>query len=314
MQFCEKWGDFLLIEIEYSIDMVRLKTRIHNSIMNDFVVKNLDLEPNVKYWNDFKFAGYRHNWWIEQDPLRKEFEDENGDMKLSTIGQPYSYWVGYHHNSEKPTDVHNLVIEFNPNKCLPHGLLDLILSTFFNTLSTEIVSVDVAMDFPININRLIIDKYRKRTYKLFDNGGDDKTHYLGKGDGRIKIYNKAKESGLDGDLTRYEISKEIRLPIASVIDEGYEFEGELVPVSWLEGKSIEVEDKTLSALIWAVVEGYPVSELSRVYKDKIRKLMREYTELEFDKKKISQTIRTWFKGYSRLYVYNYNTKNDVNKV
>lgn len=299
---------FLLIEIEYSIDMVRLKTRVHNSIFRDFIVKNLNLNPAVTYWTSFKYSGYRHNWRIEQGPLTFDYLDSSGNSKVSYIGEYYSYWLGFHHNSEKPTEVHNLVIEFNPNKCLLHGLLDLILRTFFNTFSIEVVSIDVAMDIPININKLIIDKYKKHTYKLFDNGGDDKTHYLGKGDGRIKIYNKAKELGIDGNLTRYEISKDIRLPIGSVISEGYEFEGELVPVSCLEGKDIEFEDKTLSALFWAVVEGYPVSELSRVYRDKIRKLIREYTELEFDKKKISQTIRTWFKGYSSVYVYNYSTK------
>jgi len=291
-----------LIEVEYSIDMVRLKTRVYNSIFRDFIVKNLDLNPAVTYWTNYRYSGYRHNWRIEQGPLTFEYLDDGGDVKRSYIGQDYSYWLGFHHNSEKPTEVHNLVIEFNPNKCLPHGLLDLILKTFFNTLSIEVVSVDVAIDIPININRLIIDKYRKHTYKLFDNGGDDKTHYLGKGDGRIKIYNKARELGIDGDLTRYEISKDIRLPIASVIEDGYEFEAELVPVSCLEGKNIEFEDKTLSALFWAVVEGYPVSELSRVYKDKIRKLIKDYTELEFDKKKISHTIRTWFQGYTEIYI------------
>ena len=282
--------------------MVRLKTRVHNSIFRDFVVKNFDFNPAVTYWTDFKYSGYRHNWRIEEDPLTFDYLDDNGNSRVSYIGQGCSYWLGFHHNSEKPNDRHNLVIEFNPNKCLLRGLLDLILSAFFNTLSVEVVSIDVAMDIPVNINRLIIDKYRKHTYKLFDNGGDDKTHYLGKGDGRIKIYNKARELGIDGDLTRYEISKDIRLPIGSVIDEGYEFEGELVSVSCLEGKNIEFEDKTLSALFWAVVEGYPVSELSRVYKDKIRKLMKDYTELEFDKKKISHTIRTWFMGYSEIYI------------
>ena len=291
-----------MIQIEYSIDMVRLKTRVHNSIFSDFVAKNFDFNPAVKYYTNFKYSGYRHNWWIEEGPLTFNYLDNNGNSRRSYIGQGCSYWLGFHHNSEKSIDKHNLVIEFNPNKCLLHGLLDLILSTFFNALSVEVVSVDVAIDIPVNINRLIIDKYRKHTYKLIDYGGDNKTHYLGEGDGRIKIYNKAREMGIEGDLTRYEISKEIRLPIASVIDEGYAFKGNLVPVSCLEGKSIELEDKTLSALFWAVIEGYPINDLSRVYKEKIRKLIKEYTELELDKKKISHTIRTWFMGYAKIYI------------
>lgn len=291
-----------MIEIEYSIDMVRLKTRMHNSIVSDFIAKNLDLNPSIIYWNDFKYSGYRHNWRIEQDAIKGEYVNDNGGVKLSSIGEPYSYWLGYHHNSEKPTEVHNLVIQFNPNKCLPHGLLDLILKTFFNTYSVEVVSLDIAMDFPININRLIIDKYKKQTYRLIDNGGDDKTHYLGKGDGRIKIYNKAKESGLDGELTRYEISKEIRLPIGLVIEEGYEFKGEVPPLGVIKGENMNIEDKTLYSQYWAVINGYPISELSRRYREKVRKLILNHASIEFDKKEISQTIRAWFKGYSKIYI------------
>ena len=155
----------------------------------------------------------------------------------------------------------------------------------FNTLSVEVVSVDVAMDIPVNINRLIIDKYRKQTYKLFDNGGDDKTHYLGKGDGRIKIYNKAREMGIEGDLTRYEISKYIRLPIRSVINEGYEFNGELIPLGYINGEGINVDDKTLYSQYWAVLNGYPISELTRRYREKVRKLINNHASIEFDIKK-----------------------------
>lgn len=282
--------------------MVRLKTRVHNSIFRDFVVKNFDLNPAVTYWNSFKCSGYRHNWRIEQSPLTFDYLDDNGNSRLSYIGQGCSYWLGFHHNSEKPTEVHKLVIEFNPNKCLLHGLLDLILDTFFNTLSVEVVSVDVAMDIPVNINRLIIDKYRKQTYKLFDNGGDDKTHYLGKGDGRIKIYNKAREMGIEGDLTRYEISKYIRLPIRSVINEGYEFNGELIPLGYINGEGINVDDKTLYSQYWAVLNGYPISELTRRYREKVRKLINNHASIEFDIKKISHTIRQWFQGYKEIYI------------
>lgn len=282
--------------------MVRLKTRVHNSIFRDFVVKNFDFNPAVTYWTNFKYLGYRHNWRIEQGPVTCEYLDDGGNSRVSYIGQDYSYWVGFHHNSEKPTDEYNLVIEFNPNKCLLHGLLDLILSAFFNSHSVEVVSIDVAMDMPVNINRLIIDKYRKQIYKLFDNGGDDKTHYLGKGDGRIKIYNKARELGIDGDLTRYEISKDIRLPIGLVIDDRYKFEGELVPLGYIEGESMNIDDRTLYSQYWAVLNGFPISELSRRYREKVRKLINNHTSIEFDREKISHTIRQWFQGYAEIYI------------
>jgi len=295
-----------MIEVDYSIDMVRLKTRVHKDIFKDFEAKYLELDPSVDYWMESAYSKYKHNWNIKQDSFIVENKKADGSISYSRIGQPFSYWLGFHHNSEKPTYKHNLVIEFNPNKCLLHGLLDLILSTFFNTLSVEVVSVDVAMDIPISINRLIIDKYRKQTYKLFDNGGDDKTHYLGKGDGRIKIYNKARESGLDGDLTRYEISKKIGLRIKDVIKADYSFNGEVVPVRCVD--DISIDDKTLYCQFWAVVNGFPIDMLSRRYKDKIRKILKNQTVLEFDIKKISHTIRTWFMGYAKMYICNYSIK------
>jgi len=65
---------------------------------------------------------------------------------------------------------------------------------------------------------------------------------------------------------------------------------------------MNIDDKTLYSQYWAVVNGYPISELSRRYREKVRKLILNHAIIEFDKKKISHTIRQWFKGYSRMYI------------
>lgn len=67
-----------------------------------------------------------------------------------------------------------------------------------------IKSYDIAMDLKVSILDIIFDMSGKHSYKIDCRGYDDKTIYLGKGDNRVKIYNKKKESNLniDGELSR----------------------------------------------------------------------------------------------------------------
>lgn len=288
------------IEIKYSVDMVRLKVKINNTILNHFMKTHLDLDPSVVYYNDFKYNKYRHNWIIEQEP--PTFENEvSGDVKITKFGQAFSYWLGFHQNSENVGDNHYLVVEYNPNKCVIYGLLEVILRAFFSHDGVIVASLDIAMDFEVNINRLIIDKHRKQVYKLYDNGGDDKTHYLGKGDGRLKIYNKARELGIDGDLTRYEVSKKISMTIKEVVSSGYQFQCEIPPLSTID-ETVVIDDSSLYCQYWAVVNGFPIEQLSRIYKTKIRDILKTTTILHFEKEKISSTIRQYFQGYSELLI------------
>lgn len=274
-----------MIDVKYSVDMIRLKVKVPHIYFEHYNKMYLSLDPRVNYYEKFSFKDYRHNWHIQEQ---------------SPFGEEYSYWLGYKHNSEGVNTSSYLVIEFNPNKCSMYGLLDSILKTFYKFDFVTVISLDIAMDFEVNINKLIIDKYRKQVYKLYDNGGDDKTHYLGKGDGRIKIYNKAREMGISGDLTRYEITKKIDLSIADVCKDDYSFDCEVLPIGYMN--DVPVSDKTLCSLYWSVLNGYPIDNLSRVYKDKIRAIIDSNTEIKFDKEKISQTIRQWFQGYSEIYI------------
>lgn len=271
-----------MIDVMYSVDMVRLKTRVPKDYMKRYVERNLDINPGVIYWEKTAFKSYRHNWQVKQQAV---------------MGGEYSYWIGYQHNSENDVKNANLVIEYNPNKCPIDGLLEYILNEFFANLKTEIVSLDIAMDFEINIRDLLIDKFRKQGFKMFSNGGDDVTYYIGKGDGRTKIYNKARELGIEGDLTRYEVSKDIRQTIGSVLNPEYRFEGNILPIGYLTSTPT---DKTLQGLLWAVKNGYPMDSLTRRKRESIRSYIDDNSELKFDNKKISQAIRSYFQGYKDI--------------
>lgn len=102
--------------------------------------------------------------------------------------------------------MYNLTVEFNPNKLKDNKFLLHILGLSGNWV---IRSLDLAMDLKVNILDLNLDFSGRRHMKIFSNGYDDKTIYLGSNDGRVKVYNKKIESNLNiiGDLTRVEVSK-----------------------------------------------------------------------------------------------------------
>lgn len=267
--------------------MVRMKVKVEKVIFEHFE-KILRYEPNVNYRFDKRITSYAHNFNItEVDPF----------------GNQFSYWLGYDHNATRSSSPASyLVIEYNPSKCVSTGLLEQILFTFFKYEGVIVASLDIAMDFQVNINSLVIDKGRKGFYQLMDYGSDNKTHYIGKGDGSVKIYNKAREAGLQGDLTRYEIRKKIDEPIKNLVSSSYKLDYSILPVFYMQ--SIDVGDKTLSAVVYAVMNGYPMSSLSRDYKKKVRDVLLADCSINFDIEEISHTIRQWFIGYRDVYIYN----------
>jgi len=274
-----------MVDVTYSVDMVRMKTKVPKEYWSRFVKSKLDLEPGAIYWRKTDFKSYGHNWQIRQS---------------HEMGGEYSYWLGYAHNSEDSTSQEaSLVIEYNPNKCPIDGLLEYILGEFYASKDTEIVTLDIAMDFEVNITNLIVDKFRKNKMKIIygGQGEDDLTYYLGQGDGRIKIYNKARELGVDGDLTRYEVTKKINKKIRDVLMPEFEFEAEIPTVGYLNTLPT---DKTLEGLLWAVRNGYSMQRLTRYSRDKMREFISDNTELQFDDKKISQAIRIYFQGYKDI--------------
>ena len=99
---------------------------------------------------------------------------------------------------------------------------------------------------------------------------------FGKGDGRVKIYNKKIESNLSiaGDLTRVEISRSIDdFPIVEIKNFNY---GENFPYIYLSNyiySLSDYKDKTLLAVLYAVQSGYSIKDLTRDYKRKIKNLL-----------------------------------------
>lgn len=288
--FIKKTGIYLDTAVEsnnmiYSIDMLRLKTYITYDVYNsvDFYFRTYHKDKIKRYWIDDRKQCFKYNWSIE-------------------IEEGMSFWFGFCHNSETKlpesmSPEYNLTIEFNPNKLQDDKLVLYILglSGFW-----KIVRYDLAIDLKLNIKDLIFDKSGKRKFKVISNGFEDKTVYIGSSgtDKFVKVYNKKHESGLNivGDLTRVEITKEVNsFPVQDIAFWEYDnFFPDIYLNNYVYSLSdldYRKKDKTLYAILYAVQNGYPLNDLSRQYRMKIKDLLEGGYNIRFDSTSSNQALR-----------------------
>lgn len=273
--------------IIYSLDMFRVKTYIdYDKYSNlDFYLRTYFKDNIKKFWITDKIMQFKYNWVIE-------------------IEEGKSFYFGFHHNNEKK-DMHegkyNLTIEFNPNKLKDNKLILKILELSDNWY---IKSFDIAFDLRININDIIYDMSGRNIEKIENRGFDNKTISVGKNDGRFKIYNKKKESDLDilGDLTRVEISREMEdFPIKNTKILEYD---NIFPSIYLNNYIVSFsnyEDKTLLGLLYAVQNGFPLKNLTKTYRKKIKDLLEGGNKIKFSNKLCTDLLRqTIFYYFCRI--------------
>ena len=263
--------------IIYSLDMFRVKTYIdYDKYSNlDFYLRTYFKDNIKKFWITDKIMQFKYNWVIE-------------------IEEGKSFYFGFHHNNEKK-DMHegkyNLTIEFNPNKLKDNNLILKILALSDNWY---IKSFDIAFDLRININDIIYDMSGRNIERIENRGFDNKTISVGKNDGRFKIYNKKKESDLDilGDLTRVEISREMEdFPIKNTKILEYD---NIFPSIYLNNYIVSFsnyEDKTLLGLLYAVQNGFPLKNLTKTYRKKIKDLLEGGNKIKFSNKLCTDLLR-----------------------
>lgn len=281
-----------LFNVTYSIDMLRLKTYISYSTFTEieFRFETAYKQYLVDKYTSARIGNFFYNYKIE-------------------IEEGKSFWFGFLHNTEKReerNDMYNFTIEFNPNKLKDNFVLMYLLNLSGNWM---IKSMDIACDVPVNILDIVYDKGRKRSCRIFSNGWDDRTIYLGKGDGKIRIYNKKIESGLNikGDLTRVEIHKEYDdFPINNI--KFFIVPEEIFPKVYTN-KYIyslkDYEDKTLFAIVYAVESGLDLSFLTRRYREKVKNLLQGGNEIKFSHKTVADLVR------QVIYFYFINSKSKV---
>lgn len=275
-------------DIIYSVDKIRLKTYISYSLFTD-----------VEFRFDTCWSEYVERKWTSGRAFNFFY---NYSIK---IDEDVSFYFGFLHNTEKrglnDNLKYNLTVEFNPNKVQDNKILLYILD-----LSSEwyIKRLDMACDLKVNILDIIYDKGLKRSVMTISNGFDDKTYRIGKGNGHVKIYNKKKESNLDidYDLTRIEITMEYEdFLISNMII--YKFDKTVFPEIYLQKYCYsfsDYKDKTMLAIMYAVQNGFPINELSRAYKTKLKNMLECVHKIKFNHIAATQAVKRIIFGYFNM--------------
>ena len=120
-----------------------------------------------------------------------------------------SMTVGVGFNGTSTDSFFDGFLEVNPNKCFSSNLcIEDIKYIFSCCWGIDLVRWDLAIDIPAKRYLCKLIRNDRRTYSLIKNSSEDLTEYLGQTStiGRVKLYNKSKESNLDYDLTRLEVT------------------------------------------------------------------------------------------------------------
>lgn len=235
----------------YTVDMIRLSIHIRKKDVSSilFLLNSKCKES----WDDDRYGHYSQNFKFE------------------------NLWFGVGTKTKKDSEFVLFSCEFNPNKLSKESWE---IFYFFDKLFYHkwiVRRFDLAIDVPYNINDLDFYVLNKKSYSVFFKDFNDKTFYYGKGSGRLKVYNKAIESALDSELTRFEITMECNFPIdyPNIIDFNF-------PQIALKKFISSDKSDTLDCIQYALNNGFPFSSLSRTYKSFFKKDLLIHGKLRSD--------------------------------
>ena len=263
------------MDIKYSVDMVRLLVKLRPGEFQKIFDYQARM-PDISYYMSNRVKDYHYNIVVKKEK--------------------YSYWMGYKHNSS--CDNNDFVLEYNPNKVRNDILIDYVLNNYFNKVtcydirySPRVCSVDIAVDIPVNILNCLVFKQTKGRYMFYSGNtgrSDDFTIYIGKGHGRVKVYNKALERGLDYDLTRYEVSLKLDKPLQSI--RNVKVDVETKPVLKIIDMQLGIDAETRATLNGFLQEPYLINQLSQYKRKKYREMIDNCIDFKLDNKEVEKKI------------------------
>jgi len=265
------------LKTEYSVDMIRIREEVDKKEFKAFM-NQFRYEGDVKYNKKISGLGNcRHNWYIEV---------EGGN----------SYWVGFNLislNGKADKNKDYLYLEYNPNKIKMDGKLKKIFYRFFRGRNFEVVSADIAVDlYNIDINTdVFIDKGAHKNFKEHQYSKNNRTYYIGN---RVKVYDKAKEQGIeDKNWTRYEITIKPKTIISNMKEYIYQ---KAIPGIYIIN-NFEY-DFNLTDTQWFILQALtnnaaPIHMLGRKMRKKIKSALEKQTKFKADRRKLSATLKKY---------------------
>ena len=176
----------------YSIDMVRLSL--------DF--SGLD---RIKAFGDY-LSGINMLYIEQFNPSYKAYAYRN--LFKVICKNNHTFVIGLGFNGDDRESQFKGFMEFNPNKvCDQKEFQEVFSHLYIHCFCADVIRWDLSVDVPLSRELCVLTK-DKRKYTLVQNSESDKSEYLGSRNksGFVKLYNKTKESDLDYDLTRLEVT------------------------------------------------------------------------------------------------------------
>jgi hypothetical protein len=246
------------LAIKCSIDNLTIVGNFLAGCLDSHIRPLLDTLPLVKNVNTSSYGMYQYNAYCEAGVFVQLGKDKESDRKIR--------------------------IEFNPNKLnkrYERDLTEILKFVRYPHFSRRDIAVDLFEDW--DINDFIYDDLKSRKRITYETGSRQlETLYMGAKDSeeQIRIYDKAKESGKDlikADCKWVRVEAQLRREKANAMNYN-PFES--IRITRKEGAYEGLDWKVRAQLEY--LDKYP-SEWSKVGKElksKLRKIMRENTEVE----------------------------------
>lgn len=195
----------------YSLDNLRLKFSADNI---EKICFSLDTWGDLYYVETYnagnRIGAYRFVWvWDKADAVYDGMDEDDG-----TEGVKISAGFGLVRATGKIDPVG--FVDFNPNKC-DKKAKRLLYRLMALGCDFELSRFDLAIDYPVKRDEVRMMKDRRKYECIISNG---MTEYLGQRNnpGRVKVYDKTAESGLDRKLTRVELTCSGKWDVMGILD------------------------------------------------------------------------------------------------
>lgn len=197
------------LSVTYSIDKVILTGKFFYKNAELFMRDLSVLEFQDGYVDCMPFDKFVDNLGFYVSNRFGTYMNNFNILLVDSRGEKASFFLGVILNSGSDK-VEQWKLEFNPNKVLPCPFFKKmlgLLKKYTVPSRVKLKSWDLSIDIPLN--RANVSLVRdNRMYQMITKSVNDRTEYLGarQTHGFCKLYNKTVESGLDYELTRFEIT------------------------------------------------------------------------------------------------------------
>lgn len=265
----------------YSVDMVRLNFTFDNAKKLCEAVDTQMILNTMSTSTSNRIGTYRFMWWFDRADGKnggyKTIDGETGEVISDGGKEGVVLKIGYG-VVEKGGKANNKgFVEFNPNKCEKNGRR-FVEWLYELGCDFALARWDLAVDVPIERSRLRVTRDR-RNYEYWVSSKGGVTEYLGQrsNSGRVKVYDKAGEQGIETDLSRIELTCDARWSYLEVMERlpklpTYAPEGHRGPL------------KMLSAVFYDVLASEYAKSCEDMFPEKYLQLLPKATRARYRRK------------------------------